>query len=45
LRTALARISSAVLTQVKGVAPAFYSQVRRSIAAERARTSSKLLGR
>jgi hypothetical protein len=41
LRTALARISSAVLTQLNGVAPAFHLRVKRSIAAVRARTFSK----
>ena len=38
----MARISSAVLTQVNGVAPAFHSRVKRSIAAVRTRTFSKL---
>ena len=42
LRTALARISSAVLTQAKGLAPAFQLVAKRSIRAMSSLTDPKL---
>ena len=44
MRTALARMSSAVLTQVNGVADAFHSRVKRPMAADRRLMESVLIG-